>query len=286
MSDSQYAFDVTRETFAQYVIENSHKVPVLVDFWADWCAPCKALMPILARLAEEYQGRILVAKVNSDEQGELAAQFGIRSLPTVKIFKNGTVVDEFMGAQPEGVIRDMLARYIVRPSDALRNQALDALHGGDAAKALTLLEQAIAMDPDYPALKIDLAGLHLQMGQDAQAKTILEALPAEVREQDEVRQLLSQLHYASLAEGAPDAATLRAGIEQDPADLAARQQLAALSIAAGDFETALAQFLEIMKRDRGFNDDAGRKGLLEVFDMLGGGEQVQRYRRQMANLLL
>ncbi len=286
MADSPFIVEVSHETFAEEVLAKSNQVPVLVDFWAAWCGPCQMLMPMLAKLVEEYQGNFLIAKVNSDEQQALAAQFGVRSLPTVKIFKNGSVVDEFMGVQPEPVIRDMIERHIVRASDHVRAQALAAYEQGQLDEAIALLEQAIEMDPANHTLKIDLAGIYAQQGKAESAEEMLQSLPTDVRQQDEVKALLARMHYASEAQGAPDLTELEAQVHANPDDLEARQQLAARQIGAGNFEPAMEQFLEMMKRDRSFGDDAGRQGLLAVFDMLGGsGELVNRYRRQMFNLL-
>lgn len=287
MSDSPYVFNVNTDNFTQYVIENSFKAPVLVDFWADWCAPCKSLMPVLAKLADEYQGGFLLAKVNSDEQRELSERYAIRSLPTVKVFKQGDIVDEFMGAQPEGVIRELIERHRTRPSDALRDQALRSAQQGDTAQAITLLTQAVSADPDNQKLKLDLAGLYASDGKGAAALALLDALPSDLREHEKVKALIAQLRYAQAAQDAPAPDLLLKQIAQEPDNLVARRQLAALSIGTGDFETALDQFMEIMRRDRSFEEDAGRTGMLAVFDMLGGSaELVSRYRRKMANLLL
>ncbi len=146
MNDFPFIFSVTQEDFAQRVLENSRRVPVMVDFWADWCGPCHMLMPILTKLTQEYQGQFLLAKVNSDEQQALASQYGVRSLPTVKLFKSGDVVDEFMGVQQESTIRQLLERHIERESDKIRLQAEQALEANDTEKAHLLLQQATALD--------------------------------------------------------------------------------------------------------------------------------------------
>src|SRR5690606_6986674 len=157
MSESPYIFDVTDSDFTVKVLENSYKVPVLVDFWAEWCGPCKMLMPLLAKLADDYQGKFLLAKVNTDEQVARAAQFNSRSIPTGKIFKHGRIVEEMLGAQPESVIRGLIERHIVRESDHLRASAEAAYQAGDAAQALALLEQAARMGPDNHRVHLDRA---------------------------------------------------------------------------------------------------------------------------------
>lgn len=285
MSDSPYIHDVTQETFADQVLQASKGVPVLVDFWADWCAPCHMLTPILSKLADEYQGQFIVCKVNSDEQQALAAQYGIRSLPTVKLFKNGQIVDEFMGVQPESAIRALLEQHIERESDKVRKVAAQALRAGDTPQALQLLQQAAAMDPGNARVKIDLARVLMLAGESERAEIILDDLKGDEREQPEVKALKAQLGFARIAAEEPDTAGLAQRVASEPENLTARYRLAAHRIVMGDFEGAMELLLEIMKRDRKFEHDAGRKGLLAVFDILGSGELVNRYRSKMFNYL-
>lgn len=286
MSASSYMFDVTEADFEAKVLENSYKSPVLVDFWAAWCGPCKMLMPLLARLADEYQGKFLLAKVNTDEQRTLAMQFNIRSIPTVKLFKNGQVVDEMLGAQPESVIRQLIERHMVRESDNLRARAETAYRAGDLTQALALLEQAARLDPDNHRVRLDLAGILLEQDALDQAERILNDLPREVRDEPEAGALLGRLEFARIAAGAPDTATLEKTVAAQPANNEARYQLGARKVLQGDYEGALDQLLAILQRDRGFRDEAARKAMVAVFNLLGGkGEVVTRYRSRMFNAL-
>jgi putative thioredoxin len=285
MSDSPYVHNITEASFPEQVLRASQRVPVVVDFWADWCAPCRMLMPVLAKLADEYQGRFVLGKVNTDEQQALATRYGIRSLPTVKVFKNGEVMDEFMGVQPESAIRAILERHIERASDRLVEKAAEALEAGDGACARFLLEQAMDKDPANPRVKIGLARTLMQTGEPERAEIILDDLQGEAREQPEVNALKAQLAFARIAAEAPDREALERRVAADPIDLDARYRLSAHQVLAGEFEPAMEQLLEVLRRERGFRDDAPRKALLAIFEILGGGELINRYRSRMFNIL-
>ena len=286
MTQSPSSIDATAANFDTEVLEKSRQTLVVVDFWAEWCAPCRVLMPLLQSLAEDYQGKFLLVKVNTDKEQTLAAQWGIRSLPTVKLFKDGKVVDEFLGAQPESVIRTLLDQHMPRESDTLRNAARTALGNGDTNQALSLLRQALALDPDQLAVKLDLADALLRGGMIDDAQSLLRDIPLQYREEEAVKTLAAKIELARSAQSAPPVSVLSERIAADPDDLASRRFLGAEFAAHGDYAAALEQFLEIMKRDRRFDDDIGRRGLLNVFKLLGDDhELVQQYRRKMAPLL-
>src|SRR4030065_277949 len=182
MSPSPHIADVNQQTFESLVLAKSREIPVLADFWAAWCGPCKQLMPVLAKLADEYDGKFFLAKINSDTEQPLAARYGVKSLPTVKLFRNGQVVEEFMGAQPEKAIRALLDRHIPRASDTLVDNALQVLRAGQPDQALAILQQAVKTDPGNDRAKLELARLHAQLGHAAEAETKLAALSVEGRE--------------------------------------------------------------------------------------------------------
>ena len=283
-TDSPYIVVATQANFAE-LVARSHDVPVLIDFWASWCQPCQVLMPLLSKLAEEYAGGFLLAKLNTEEEQQLAAQFGIRSIPTVKLYRHGEAVDEFMGALPESEIRAFLDRHVARASDPQIDQAVQRLAEGDADTADTLLTQAAAADPDNPRLPVAQARLAMVRGDFATALQQLDGLPLNRQDDAAVIALRSELDVARTLAGAPDANTLMARLEQDPNDHEARLQLATHHVAAEHFEAALELLLELLRRDRNYEDQAARKGMVRIFERLGDDPLAARYRSKMASLL-
>ncbi len=286
MSKSPYIVIADAHNFTTEVLEKSVSVPVLVDFWADWCAPCKMLMPILTKLVEEYQGQFILAKVNTDEQQELATQHGIRSIPTLKLFRHGQMVEETTGAQSETVLREMIDRHRERPADKLRLQATAAHLAGDSAQAIALLEQAREIEPTYHPVQLELAKIMIDNQRFEEAQQLIKELPANVQAQTEVGELMAHLTFSTVAANAPPFSTLESTLANNPNDLMAHYQLSALKVLEGEHEAAMAHLLELMRRDRKFEDDAGRKGLLAVWTLLGNqGPLVNRYRGKMSSLL-
>ena len=284
MADSQFIIDVTRDNYQQ-VMEASFKVPVLIDFWASWCQPCQVLMPVLARLAEEYQGKFLLGKLNTEEEQEIAAQFGIRSIPNVKLFRNGQPVDEFMGALPEGEVRQFLDRHVARESDLQVAAAREQLAAGNVAGAIVLLDEAREADPGNARVTLALAEAQVASGDIAAAEATLDSLPQSERDKPEVASLRSHLYFEGQVAEAPATPELAAKLEANPDDHEARFQLALRKVVEQDYDAAIELLLELMQKDRSFGDDAARNGLLKVFELLGDDPRVGQYRRRMASLL-
>ncbi len=286
MSDSPNIYNVTIEDFESLVIQNSFKQPVLVDFWADWCQPCQSLIPVLHKLAEEYQGAFTLAMVNSDEQGELAAQAGVKSLPTVKLFVDGRMVNEFMGALPESEVKKFLDPYIKTESDQILTAAFQAFGEGKEQEALEMLNTALANDPQNSKLKINIAKLVANQNDFDSAIALINTLSDEEKEQPEVKEILTQIKLANQLKDLGDPAELEQRINDNPDDLDALLQMSTYLNAGGNHEAAIKILMQIMMKDRSFNDGAGQKGLIEIFDMLGGENPlVQTYRRKMFTLL-
>ncbi len=286
MSESPYIHDVTIENFQTMVIDSSARQPVLVDFWADWCNPCQQLTPVLHKLADEYKGAFMLAKVNSDEQGELAAKAGVRSLPTVKLFIDGQIVNEFMGALPESEVRKFLDQYIQSGNGSVIDEAMQAFQQGREQDALDMLNAALADDPQNAGLKIGIARLVAHQGDFDSASSLIDTLSDEEKEQPDAKELITMIKFSRRQQEAGDPEELQQRLNDNPDDLDAMLKMSHLLTASGNHEAAINLLLQIMQKDRSFEDDAGRKGLIDIFDLLGSENPlVQTYRRKMFTLL-
>lgn len=284
MSQTPFIFDVTSSNFEQLVLENSFHKPVLVDFWAEWCAPCKALMPLLAKITEEYQGELLLAKVNCDIEQEVVARFGVRSLPTVVLFKNGQPVDGFAGAQPESAIRQMLEPHVQLPATPeanLLDQAQGLFNEGRISEAEGLLKQLLTEDNGNAAALILYARCLAERGELEEAEQVLGAVKG-----DEHKQALAaaraQLTFLRQAHDLPDAAELKSRLAQNAEDDEAAYQLSIQQLARQQYEAALDGLLRLFMRNRGYAEGLPHKTLLQVFDLLGNDHPlVTLYRRKL-----
>ena len=282
---SQFSFDVTLEEFETKVIQPSQQVPVVIDFWAPWCGPCQTLKPMLEKLAEEYAGRFLLAMVNSDENPELSQHFAVRSIPSIKVLYQGQLVNEFNGALPEGQIRAFLDRFALPDAGGnLREEAAALIAAGQLDEALTKLSEASREKPDDEAIRLDAIDVLMQLGRNDEASQLLAA--EYTQEANRATALRARL---ALAAGAADTAGLEAKIAVDPLDHASRLDLARAYAAESRFREAMEAALEVVIRDRSFDDGAGRAALLQLFEALAGSEQhddlVREYRRKLSAAL-
>ncbi|MGA0586235.1 thioredoxin [Dyella sp. KRB-257] len=287
MTDSAlpHVFDVTQENFESDVLQASLDTPVLVDFWATWCEPCRTLGPLLEQLAAEYNGAFRLGKLDVDAHQQLAAMFGIRSIPTVMLVKDGQILDGFAGALPLGQLREFLSRH-VRPLEGAPAEEETAAGTGESPEdAVNRLQQAIAAAPEQDELKLDLALALMRVGNVTGARAELDALPARFATDARAMRLRSQLELAGALDGAPDLATLRQRVAADPSDWAARDLLGVRLLLEDDAAAGLDQFLAILEKARDWNDGAAKKRLLAAFATLDDAELVGRYRRRMASLL-
>ena len=267
------------------LIDESHKRPVVVDFWADWCEPCKTLMPLLERIATEFNGAFLLAKVNADEQGMIAQQFGVRSLPTVMVMQNGQPVDGFVGAQPENAVREMLGKYLPKPWDGLLQLAEEAMAAGNFGAALTPLRQA--WDDSGQALDITLKYAHalIETMRLEEAETVLGTV--RLADQDATyEQLHAQLELKREAARSPEVEALEQKLAADPDNLDLMHQLAVQYTNAGQFRDAMEFLVTILRKDIDHGDGATRKTLLDTIASLGKGDPLAaEYQRKLYSLL-
>lgn len=281
MSNSPYIIDVTLENFQQVILEGSMQQPVLVDFWADWCAPCKALMPTLHKLAEEFQGQFILAKVNIEEQPELAQQFQVKSVPTLMLVGEGQLLDQFNGVKPESEIRAFLKQHLTNPVDAFKEQIKLLIGEGELDQAQEMLQQAITQLPEDTDLQIDLARVLLQKNLATEAKAVLENLPEAEKARPQVKGLMAGLKFAEIA---PSAEQLAALGEREDSEANYLKAMAALL--QGEHEQALERLLNLLRDDRAYQEGVAHKTLLEVFAMLGEGNPlVVKARRKLYTLM-
>ncbi|MBE01912.1 thioredoxin [uncultured Marinobacter sp.] len=286
MSDSSYIFDATMENFQQKVMEASAQTPILIDVWADWCAPCKQLMPILEKLANDYKGGFLLAKVNADQQPELTASLGVRSLPTVILVKNGQAVDGFNGALPESEIRKVLEKHVEAPAEDPYDTAHRLWQAGDLQGAMDLLSELNRQDPENMKVLIDLAQLKAETGDVDAAEQVLESLPPEEKMQHQARQLAARVKFLKQAGQLPPMSELEQTLAAEPDNAEALHQLALHHVLKGDNAQAMELLIRLMQVDSQYRDGIAKTTLVELFDKLGNSDpDVRVYRRKLYTLM-
>ncbi len=281
-----HVFDATLADFEQDVILKSKQVPVLVDFWAAWCGPCKTLGPILEKLAAEFAGGFVLAKVDVDAEQQLAGYFQIKSIPTVMLLKDGQIVDGFPGALPEAQLREFLKHHGVEPRPAEPEPAAESTAPpADPHAEVLRLRAAVHAEPEQAELRLELALALLATGSVAEAESLLDALPANLATDERAVRARARLGFAAQLKDAPPREPLLAAIAADPGDLRARHLLGVRLLVEGESEPALEQFLEMLRRDRGYQDQLAKRSLIDAFRLIEDADLVGSYRRKMASLL-
>ena len=280
---SPFVLDVTAATFEKDVLEASRQVPVIVDFWAPWCGPCRALGPILEKLAAEYAGRFRLAKVNSDENLELSRQFNVRSIPDVRAFRDGRQVNQFLGALPESQVRAFIENVVPSPAEVERLRAAGLRAARDPAGAVAALRKAVDLDSAHDLARIDLAELLIEAGQHEDAARQLEAVRPDVDWDARVAALKQAIAFARAGGSESD---LAARVAANPADLEARLALAGALAARKAWREAMDELLEIIRRNKSWRDGEARRQMLAIFNLAAAQpELVSEYRRKLGSAL-
>lgn len=290
MTTSNFVFDTTVASFEQDVILKSKDVPILIDFWASWCEPCKVLGPILEKLAAEFNGGFLLAKVDVDAEQQLAGYFQVKSIPTVMLLKNGQIVDGFPGALPEGQLREFLKHHEIEAKESSEQIVPDAIEEAipeviDPETEILSLRAAIQAEPDKAELKLDLMLALLKTKGFAEAEKILDGLPANLAIDDRAIKAKARLAFAAIHKDAPPAPILEQAIANDPNDCRARHYLGVRYLMEDRTEAGLEQFLEMLKRDKTFEEGLPRRSLIDAFRIIEDEDLVGQYRRKMSSLL-
>lgn len=278
--------DVSLANFEREVIHASREVPVLVDFWAPWCGPCRSLTPTLEKLERDYGGRFKLVKVNVDDNPELAGHFKARSIPLVVAIVNERPVDQFTGAQPEGQIRAFIDRLLPLPHEQEHQQAMVAWQAGEMETAEKHLRAALVLEPAYDEARLDYVELLMVTERVEDAKAQFDLLTPRIKADPRYAQIETALNAVDQAQDLPEEDELVARIEANPTDLQARLELANKRIARRAWGPAMDELLEIVQRDRAFQEEIGRKTLIAVFGMASAQpELVSQYRRKLSTML-
>jgi putative thioredoxin len=282
-STATWVIDAGDRDFETAVLDRSKQTPVVVDFWAPWCGPCRTLGPLLERMADEHRGAFILAKVNVDENPGLSSTLSIQSIPMVLGFRDGQVVAEFVGALPEPAVRAFLKKVLPSEADRLAEAGHQLLADGKPAQAEAQFRRALDSDPRCDRALLGLAGVLNHRNQHQEALQLLDRIgPGPTR--PDADRLAAEIRIRE--GGGGDEHALRAKIAANPDDLDTRLLLGQVLAAAARYDEALHEYLDIVRRDRTFRDGAARKAMLDIFDLLGSQDELTaRYRSELAKVL-
>ena len=283
VENNGYIFDVNTQEFNEKVINTSHKSVVMVDFWANWCGPCRILDPVLENVVKSFDGRVVVAKVNVDENQELAIKYGIRSIPALKIFKDGSLVKEFVGVLPEGDITTILQSIVGDKTREALFSAAQLIDEGRIREAESIYSSVLEKIPDHPGALVGMARLAIRNGKYERVREVLNSVDESDKEYEEAQMLLSSLHFQTICTDAGSLEILRKHCEQNPDDLNAVYALGCCYAVENMYPEAFETFLSVIKRDKNSSKRKAKDAIISLFSIVGQNNEVTReYRGRLA----